>query len=203
MKALLLMLIALPLAAQTVTPDPVSARAGETVTVTIRTSVGTADAYQYKLVLPAGFMLKSQASAAQGKQIACKTGDPATCIIIDATQPQAATIAAGPLATASVEIPLTMAPGTYQMSTTQTLAVTPTGSKVTVNGGVAAITVLPNPFDLTGDGLVDKADVVAAMALYAADKPCPTVAGDSVCSFDSVIAVRTEAIRRLTIGAGL
>lgn len=142
-----------------------SVQRGTNFTLTINSSGATATgpvAVQWTLTLPAGWSASSSATALAGKTIACTPTTNLKCLIYGATT--ATVIPNGPIATLSIAVPATATLGSATITTTGTLGATNAGASFATSGGSLTISVLPDPRDLTGDGIVDQSDVTAAVA---------------------------------------
>lgn len=196
MKLLTIAILALPLAAQ-LRPEAATVQPGETVNIKLNTATSGATGFQWRFVPPAGWNVVGQTSARSDKQMACKPGN-LTCFILGMEPMNKSVIPLGQFATVQLTVPPTAAPGTYTVSLANVFAVDPNGGAITVTGGSAVLTIQPppSPFDLTGDGKVDKLDVAAAAQLYATDGSCAFNGTSGPCTFTDVVAVWLEAVKQ-------
>lgn len=196
MKLIYLTLLALPLAAQ-LSPETAIVRPGETVSIKLSTATTGASGLQWKFVPPVGWSVVSQSSARADKQIGCKPGN-LTCFLLGMDPVNKSLIPAGQFASIQLSVPSTAQPGTYTLRLSDTLAVAPNGASITVAGGSAVLTVQPppSPFDLTGDGKVDKQDVLAAAQVYANEGACTFSGSSGPCTFFDVVLVWLEAMKQ-------
>lgn len=193
MKLLTTLFLALPLAAQ-LSPEAAIVRPGETVNIKLNTATPGAIGFQWRFVPPTGWSVVGQSSARADKQMACKPGN-LTCFVLGMDPVNKSVIPVGQFAAVQLTVPPTAAPGAYNVSLANVFAVDPNGGAITVDGGSAVLTIA-SPFDLTGDGKVDKLDVAAAAQLYASDGACPFSGTGGPCTFLDVVAVWLEAVRQ-------
>lgn len=197
MKLLTTLFLALPLAAQ-LSPEAATVRPGETVNVKLNTATPGASGFQWRFVPPTGWSVVGQSSARSDKQMACKPGN-LTCFVLGMDPVNKSVIPVGQFAAVQLTVPPTAAPGAYNVSLANVFAVDPNGGAITVAGGSAVLTINPppSPYDLTGDGRVDKQDVLAAAQRYATDGSCGfSGISSGPCTFLDVVAVWLEAVKQ-------
>lgn len=202
---LLCSLAAFSQATTVVATGPVSARAGDTITVALSAtgaSTTGATAFQWSFVPSAsGYTLTptiGAAGLAAVKNILCTT-DSTFCLLVGSTTLNNTVIPNGVLANYTIKVPTNAVIGGPVTFPLTTLAITTTGSiQPTVVGTTYSLNILDRR-DITRNGVVDGADVNAMLIEIIAARANPAACvddqnGDGTCDLTDAILVLFKAL---------
>lgn len=185
--------------------NPTTVRAGGTATLTLTFTDGTPSAsiagLQWTLGVPAsitpGTVTSGAASTAAAKVITC---GPAACLAAGTGATlNANAFGGGVVSTYPLTVAVGTAPGSLAISLSNVVAADSNGMAVLTLTAGATLTVLSR-YDVTGDGLVNSADVAAVLGQVTGGS-CTTgdVSGDGKCNIVDVTLTILAALGRIPL----